>query len=162
VAPTFQTRPINLPSDNPVGAPYAPLERPLSEVPLRTGTEVAALTARRELPARPALINVALPAEATLSFQGQPTSQTGTVREFESPPLGAGRNYTYDVRAAWRTEDGRLVSRSRRLTVHAGDRLTVDFNRGETPPASRTEDGQPMLRTLPLPMPRNPRPEPRD
>jgi hypothetical protein len=54
-APVFQTRPDNLPSDNTVGAPYAPLSRPLMDVPPPSGTE---LTARLDLPSRSALIDV--------------------------------------------------------------------------------------------------------
>lgn len=131
VTPTFQTR------------PETPVERPLEEVL-----------------ARPALIDVYLPADATLSFQGVRMSETGSAREFQSPPLEPGRSYTYDVRATWKGEDGREVVRSRRLTVRAGDHLEVDLNRALMPRAE--EDQRPTLRTQPLPLLRDARPVPRD
>jgi uncharacterized protein (TIGR03000 family) len=154
-APVFQTRPDNPPSDNPVGAPYAPLSRPLADVPLHR--EVA-LTARpapvtATATARPALIDVVLPADAALSFQGVPmTEETGALRQFQSPPLTPGRNYSYDVRATWKDKEGREIVRSRRLTVRAGDHLDVDLTRATMPPADEVEETRPQLRTEPLPL----------
>jgi uncharacterized protein (TIGR03000 family) len=155
VVTAFQTTLDNRPSDNPVGAPYAPLQRPLAEVPYKGTVE---LTARAELAAQPALIDVFLPAEASLSFQGIAMTETGSVREFQSPPLVPGRTYTYDLRATWKTEDGREVARSRRLTVRAGDHLEVDLNRGVMPRADELENERPALRTSPLPRLRESRP----
>jgi uncharacterized protein (TIGR03000 family) len=150
VAPAMQTRPNNPPSDFPVGSPYAPLRRPLADVPLNR--EVVLTTARLETPARPALIDVTVPADAALSFQGVPmTEETGALRQFQSPPLTSGRTYTYDVRATWKDQDGREVVRTRHLTVRAGDHLTVDLTRGTMPRAS-DEETQPELRTQPLPL----------
>jgi uncharacterized protein (TIGR03000 family) len=152
VAPSMQTRPDNPPSDNPVGAPYAPLSRPLAEVPLYHPQEVA-LTARLEPPARPALIDVTVPADAVLSFQGKTmTEETGALRQFQSPPLNPGRTYSYDVRATWKDDNGREVTRTRHLTVRAGDRLSVDLTRGSMPRVTEPEEvPQPELRTTPPP-----------
>jgi uncharacterized protein (TIGR03000 family) len=155
VATRIQTAKVNPPSDNPVGAPYSPLQRPLAEVPYKSLVE---LRTRAELPARPALIDVFLPADATLTFQGVPTDETGPARAFQSPPLESGRSYRYDIRAAWKREDGQQVSRNRRLTVRAGDHLEVDFNRGLMPRADEGENERPTLRTQPLPLMRNRRP----
>jgi uncharacterized protein (TIGR03000 family) len=150
VAPSMQTRPDNPPSDNPVGAPYTPLSRPLAEVPLYH--EVALTTARLEPPARPALIDVTVPADAALSFQGKTmTEETGALRQYQSPPLSPGRTYTYDVRATWKDDNGREVSRTRHLTVRAGDHLSVDLTGGTMPRARDVEEvPQPELRTQPL------------
>jgi uncharacterized protein (TIGR03000 family) len=155
VAPQFQTTLSNPPSDNTVGAPYVPLQRPLAEVPLKAVTEVTT----RPVPAsRTALIDVFLPADATLSFQDEPTTETGPVREFQSPPLEPGRTYTYDIRASWRGGDGQQVARKQRVTVRAGDHVDVDFNRAVMPRADEPENERPMLRTQPLPLLREGKP----
>jgi uncharacterized protein (TIGR03000 family) len=74
-----------------------------------------------------ALIEVKLPAsDADVWFQGERTSRTGSVRQFRSPPLVVGRNYTYDVLALW-GDGGNNVKQMRTVRVKAGDRLTVDF-----------------------------------
>jgi uncharacterized protein (TIGR03000 family) len=155
IATPFQTRLDNAPSDNPVNAPYAPLARSLAEVPEKA---TIALTTTVEARGRPALIDVFLPRDAALTFQGVPMSETGPTRAFQSPPLLPGRTYTYDVRARWRTDGGQEVVRSRRLIVRAGDHLELDLNREVMPGATESEDQRPTLRTQPLPMMREKRP----
>jgi uncharacterized protein (TIGR03000 family) len=155
VVTAFQTTRDNAPSDNPVGTPYAPLQRPLAEVPLKTVTEPT----RAELRPARALIDVRLPAEATLSFQGVTMTESGSVREFQSPTLLPGRTYTYDVVATWKDDEGREVVQTRRLTVRAGDHLDVDLSRGVLPEADQPESERPTLRTRPL---RDVRPAPRE
>jgi uncharacterized protein (TIGR03000 family) len=56
-----------------------------------------------------AYLTVAVPADAQVWVGDQPTSQTGTVHQFYSPPLTPGQNFTYEIRARWR-EDGRCRS----------------------------------------------------
>jgi uncharacterized protein (TIGR03000 family) len=74
-----------------------------------------------------ALIEVKLPAsDADIWFQGERTSRSGTVRQFRSPPLVVGRIYTYDVLALW-GEGGQSTKQLRKVSIKAGDRLTVDF-----------------------------------
>jgi len=63
---------------------------------------------------------------AQVWIEGQPTQQRGTFREFESPPLAPGMNYTYHIRADW-TQDGRKVEQTRNVPVQTGTRLEVDF-----------------------------------
>jgi uncharacterized protein (TIGR03000 family) len=71
-------------------------------------------------------INMAVPANAKVSFDGAVTTQTGRQRLFVSPPLRPGNEYAYDVVVKW-TQDGREVTQNRRLTVHAGDVLNLTF-----------------------------------
>jgi uncharacterized protein (TIGR03000 family) len=84
-----------------------------------------------------AALEVRLPADAELWFEGVLTTQTGERRLFATPPLHSGVTYSYDVVARWR-EDGRVVVQGQRLLVHAGESLQVDFvppprrNRGIT------------------------------
>jgi uncharacterized protein (TIGR03000 family) len=74
-----------------------------------------------------AAIDVRVPAEAQLWFQGQKTQQQGSNRFFESPPLEAGKTYAYKVKAAWMNDKGENVERMRTLQVRAGDYLRIDM-----------------------------------
>lgn len=80
-------------------------------------------------------VEVLLPdPEALVWFNDRKTSSTGDVRSFTTPPLDPGRQYYYDVRAAWR-ENGRLVTTSRQAVVRAGADVVVDFTRAAAQPA---------------------------
>jgi len=72
------------------------------------------------------VIGVRVPANAEVWFEDQKTSQTGMIRHFASPPLESDRKFTYHIRARW-TEDGRQVEKDRKLEVHPGDQLFVNF-----------------------------------
>jgi uncharacterized protein (TIGR03000 family) len=76
-----------------------------------------------------ALIAVQVPADAELWFNGTKMSGSTQVRQFQTPALEPGREYSYDVLARW-TESGRAVERTRKVTVHAGDRLGLNFMAG--------------------------------
>jgi uncharacterized protein (TIGR03000 family) len=77
-----------------------------------------------------ALIDVQVPANAQIWFDGESTSQTGTERAFRSPPLEQGQNYSYEVKARW-TEDGKDIERTRKVRVRAGERVNVNFMANE-------------------------------
>jgi uncharacterized protein (TIGR03000 family) len=77
-------------------------------------------------PALPVHFQVRVPAKAVIWFDGDRTAQKGSFRQFASPPLKAGCNYAYRVRARW-TVKGRSVVLTRKITVRAGDRILVDF-----------------------------------
>jgi uncharacterized protein (TIGR03000 family) len=91
-----------------------------------------------------ARINVLVPSEAVLTIQGQRMTQAGSYREFVSPPLVPGQDYTYAVRATW-NENGRDVAREKTVHVSAGSRSEVDLMNAPR------EDTGPTLRTRPLP-----------
>jgi uncharacterized protein (TIGR03000 family) len=74
----------------------------------------------------PAEIDLQVPADAQVWFDGEKTTQTGALRQFVSPPLATDRDYTYEVRVAWK-EGGREVTESRRLTVRGGSRVSASF-----------------------------------
>jgi uncharacterized protein (TIGR03000 family) len=114
---------------------------PTIRSPAPADTEAFPVTLRADTPA-PANIDVRVPADATLWFQGVRTNATGSLRHFVSPPLSPGRDYSYEVTADW-TENGRRVVRTRTARVHAGENLSIDF----TP----TQPEAPMLQTIPLP-----------
>jgi uncharacterized protein (TIGR03000 family) len=80
---------------------------------------------------RSALIEVRVPPNARVSFDGDGTTQTGTDRLFSSPPLSSGQAYHYTVKARWE-QNGRQVERTRRVEVRAGQRSQVDFNQEQS------------------------------
>jgi uncharacterized protein (TIGR03000 family) len=75
-----------------------------------------------------AAIEVRVPANADLWFEGDKTSQGGAVRNFVSPQLTPGKTFTYDVRARWADSSGKVVDKTKQLKVQAGQRSTVDFS----------------------------------
>lgn len=77
-----------------------------------------------------AVIDLRVPADAQVWFDGDSTNQRGTNRVFTSPPLDPGKAYHYDVKARW-TENGRPVEKTRRVDVRAGQHTTVDFARDQ-------------------------------
>jgi uncharacterized protein (TIGR03000 family) len=74
-----------------------------------------------------AYIDLSVPPEAEVWFQGVKTRQKGRVRRFESPPLEAGREFAYDIRVRW-TANGQPVTRGHQLRIHRGDWWRVDMN----------------------------------
>ena len=77
----------------------------------------------------PAQVTAKVPADAELWFDGTETTRTtltGAVREFHTPPLTPGTQYTYDVRARWH-ENGREVTQTQKVLVSAGAHVRVDF-----------------------------------
>jgi uncharacterized protein (TIGR03000 family) len=109
------------------------------------------LTAARTLPesaataaATSAAIEVRLPANAQLVFDGQAMTQGGSLRRFVTPALEQGMRYTYELRTTW-PQGGGEVSRTRQIEFRAGDRVVVDFTTQPTVPGTST------LRTRVLP-----------
>jgi uncharacterized protein (TIGR03000 family) len=84
-------------------------------------------------------IEIRVPADAEVWFGSGKTTQTGTRREFVSPPLEPGKDFTYDIRARW-VENGKEVVRTRTLDVSAGAWKGVDFTK---PPAEGVEPPKP-------------------
>jgi uncharacterized protein (TIGR03000 family) len=79
-----------------------------------------------DVPSSAALFRVRVPADAEIWFSGEKTAQQGPYRLFVTPQLDAGQTLVYQVQARWR-RDGQEVVRNRAVTIHAGDRLTLDF-----------------------------------
>jgi uncharacterized protein (TIGR03000 family) len=76
----------------------------------------------------PASIEVRVPAGAEVWIDSAKTKQQGGKRAFLSPTLTAGKDYVYEIRAAWR-EDGREQTETRRVTFRAGAQVSVDFTK---------------------------------
>jgi len=71
-------------------------------------------------------IHVSVPASAQIWFDDAKTTQTGEFRHFFSPPVTPGRDYAYHVKATW-TQDGKQITRTRHVKVHAGDVINLSF-----------------------------------
>jgi uncharacterized protein (TIGR03000 family) len=90
-----------------------------------TGTEDYYRPSTAESPGkRPVRINLRVPSDAKIWFDGSPTNQTGTTRSFESPPVAVGSAYAYQIRIQWK-RDGKDVTQTRQVTVHAGDVINL-------------------------------------
>jgi uncharacterized protein (TIGR03000 family) len=74
-----------------------------------------------------ALIQLRVPNNAEVFFEGEKTNQTGPQRRFVSPPLQVGTTFTYDVRARWMDDSGKPVEKTQQVKVQAGRRSMVDF-----------------------------------
>ncbi len=87
--------------------------------------------ARAQAPAKkPAGLRVLMPVPgATLTIDGSASSQTGLVRAFESPPLDPAKEYTYTVAASWAPNNYTTVTRTRTVTVKAGQTTEVDLRK---------------------------------
>lgn len=75
-------------------------------------------------------VDVRVPAGAKIMFEGMNTTSTGEVRQFVSPSLATGFNYTYHVRATW-MENGREVNQTRSFAVRPGDVVHMIFTRDD-------------------------------
>ena len=62
------------------------------------------------VPDNAVLIGVRVPANAVVWFNGDRTSQTGDFREFQTPPLTPGQEFSYDVRAQWTRTDAPSIN----------------------------------------------------
>jgi uncharacterized protein (TIGR03000 family) len=72
------------------------------------------------------LLDVRVPADATVWVNGEATTQTGAQRRYLTNDLTPGRTYTYSIKARW-TEDGQPVETVRRVKVHGGQERVVNF-----------------------------------
>jgi uncharacterized protein (TIGR03000 family) len=76
----------------------------------------------------PATLVVHLPADARLTIDGYAPRSTSGTRWFVTPPLGAGRDFHYQLRAEVE-RGGKRLTRTREVAVRAGQQtdVTLDF-----------------------------------
>jgi uncharacterized protein (TIGR03000 family) len=72
------------------------------------------------------MITVTLPPGATLYVDDRKSPSTSPVRQFATPPLPAGREFAYLMKAEV-VRDGRPEYLIQKVTFRAGERITVDF-----------------------------------
>jgi carbonic anhydrase len=72
-------------------------------------------------------IEVRLPGEdAKVWIDGEETKAKGTVRTYKTPPLPVEGRFEYTVKATW-TEQGKEVSREKKVIVRPGETTSVTF-----------------------------------
>lgn len=84
----------------------------------------------------PATVVVNLPADATLTVDGNATRSASERRVFVSPPLATGSSYVYTLRADI-TRDGQVSTQTQNVTVRGGQTTNVSFNFASQGVASR-------------------------
>jgi uncharacterized protein (TIGR03000 family) len=75
---------------------------------------------------RPVNVTVVAPENAKLWFDDVPVQTTGKTREFQTPPLTPGHNYTYHVRAEW-MQDGHQTAQTQTVVVTPGADTRIVF-----------------------------------
>jgi len=95
---------------------------------MRPATPSYALTTPVAAPANAGTIqiDVQVPSDAKIYFNGAATKQTGMSRTFVGSSLVPGFQYGYTVRVQW-NEGSRPVERTRNISFMAGDHLSLDF-----------------------------------
>jgi uncharacterized protein (TIGR03000 family) len=83
-----------------------------------------------------------VPPHAEISFEGSKTAQIGSSRLYISPPLNQGENYIYTIQVSWK-ENGREVAQQRKVSVRAGDRLSIVFRQPPTAAPTSTLQTKP-------------------
>jgi uncharacterized protein (TIGR03000 family) len=71
-------------------------------------------------------VTVNVPLDAQVWFDDTPTTSTGAVRQYDTPPLTPGTHYAYSVRARW-NEHGHEVTQTQRVEVMVGAHVNVRF-----------------------------------
>jgi uncharacterized protein (TIGR03000 family) len=77
-------------------------------------------------PGKTLVLEVRVPKDAEVLVDGTKTTQTGTDRVFESPPLQGDGEVQYELTARW-TENGKPVERKRVASGKPGDVVRVDL-----------------------------------
>ena len=85
----------------------------------------------------PARINVTVPADATLTIDGQATQATSVHRHFVTPPLEPGHYYYYNLKASF-VRNGKTFTIEKKVRVRAGRRSVVALDVARTPYSSAT------------------------
>jgi uncharacterized protein (TIGR03000 family) len=104
---------------------------PRDETPTRLDAEpVSAEPVSAGAAAGHATLTVTLPADATLAFDGRQTLSAGGLRTFDTPPLAAGKTYSYTLTAT-RLEGGKAATLTRKVSVRAGETTAVRITDGD-------------------------------
>jgi uncharacterized protein (TIGR03000 family) len=95
----------------------------------QTGYRVYYRVPTPDAPAGTVLLNVRVPGEAQIWIDGDKTQQTGSFRRFLSPQLDQGKSYVYTIKGEWQQPNGQKISRTRKVTVRAGEAVDIDLGR---------------------------------
>ncbi len=95
-----------------------------------------------------AFIDVRVPANAQVFFDGSPTQQRGMERQFMTPPLERGSHYTYRVKAQW-MQDGKKREATKTVQLTPGQTSNVNFLEPQNAHEAQTGQQQSQQRQQP-------------
>jgi uncharacterized protein (TIGR03000 family) len=78
-------------------------------------------------------LQLVVPQNAEVLFDGGKTTQTGTTREFVSPKLSPGKLFDYTISVRYLDGNGKDVTDQRVIHVRANDWFRIDFTRPAPP-----------------------------
>lgn len=84
-------------------------------------------------PDNAAHLQLVVPTNAEVLFNGEATKQTGSVREFVSPMLTPGKVFAYTIAVRYPGADGKPIDDRRVIQVRANDWFRIDFTRPAPP-----------------------------
>jgi len=84
-------------------------------------------------PDNAAHLQLVVPQNAEVLFNGDTTTQTGPTREFVSPPLTPNKLYDYTIVVRYPGADGKTVTDRRVIHVRANDWFRIDFTQPAPP-----------------------------
>jgi uncharacterized protein (TIGR03000 family) len=95
---------------------------------------------------RAILVQLHVPANAQVWFDGNATQQTGEFRDFISPPVDTDKPLQYELRVSWTDANGQKVDKTRNIGVRAGHRSLVDFVRPEASGSSLEQQNKDQIK----------------
>jgi uncharacterized protein (TIGR03000 family) len=69
--------------------------------------------------------------DAELTIEKTLTKLTGTTRDFDTPELEAGKDYSYTFTVVWRPNNYTVMTRTKNLDFKAGEDLNVDLTKAD-------------------------------
>lgn len=84
-------------------------------------------------PDNAAHLQLIVPTNAEVFFDGEKTTQAGPTREFVSPPLETDKVYNYRVRVRYSNSNGKAIDDARLIHVRANDWFRIDFTQPAPP-----------------------------
>jgi uncharacterized protein (TIGR03000 family) len=112
--------------------PAVPTAKPVSQEPIKTEPPIRPAPTVPGVPGNDtpggdrATITVKLPPGATLYVDDRKAPSSEPVRSFSTPPLPAGREFAYLIKAEV-IRDGRPETFTQKVPFRAGERVVVDF-----------------------------------
>jgi len=129
VAPPIVMTPPVAPPFGVAGAPGAIAGTPASAA----GTPEPPLAQTPPRPDNAAHLQLLVPTNAEVLFDGGKTTQTGAIREFVSPPLTSGKVFDYAITVRYFNADGKGITDRRLIHVRANDWFRLDFTHPAPP-----------------------------
>jgi uncharacterized protein (TIGR03000 family) len=106
--------------------PNLPPASQTPEAPVLPGHSPALFPLSGEGADQPVILELRVPAEAEIWFNGEKTTQRGTDRVFRTPLLPAGKTFQYEVKVRW-SREGKAEEQTKTIPVRAGEQVRLTF-----------------------------------